>query len=156
MPPWVNISGGRWLQQKELYEGFQVQKQNDFFHKRFESFFVGFVSKSKEKFLSRPIETFLAKNFFFTFWSFLVKVEKLMVGGEIEIPWPGFRFSEDAQKKFGKVLGHHVGNCLLDDGNLSVLYSQEATVTPTQDSLLSAEISPESEHNLSEMRKCFY
>ena len=29
-------------------------------------------------------------------------------------------------------------------------------VTPTQDSLPSAEISPESEHNLSEMRKCFY
>ena len=79
-----------------------------------------------------------------------------MVGGEIEIPWPGFRFSDDAKKKFGKVQGHHVGNCLLDDGNLSVLYSQEATVTPTQDSLPSAEISPESEHNLSEMWKCFY
>ena len=52
--------------------------------------------------------------------------------------------------------GNHVGNCLRDDGNLSALYNQEATVTPTQDSLPSSEISLESKHNLSEMRKCFY
>ena len=52
--------------------------------------------------------------------------------------------------------GHHVGKCLSNDGNLSFLWIQEAMVTPTQDSLSSAEISPEREHNLSEMRICFY
>ena len=42
---------------------------------------------------------------------------------------------------------HHALNCLHDDGNLSDLLSQEAVVTPTQDSLLWAEICPEIEHN---------
>ena len=44
---------------------------------------------------------------------------------------------------------HRVDNCLRDDGNLSILKSQVAVVTPTQDSLPTAEISLESEHNLS-------
>ena len=33
--------------------------------------------------------------------------------------------------------GLHAGNCISDDGNLSVFYSQVVRLTPTQDSLLS-------------------
>ena len=59
---------------KNFTKDFRSKNRITFFIKDLSHFFVGFVSKSKEKFLSRPIETFLAKNFFFTFWSFLVKV----------------------------------------------------------------------------------
>ena len=38
--------------------------------------------------------------------------------------------------------GHPVDHCLRDDDNLSVLFSQEVIVTPTQDYLPSTEIIP--------------